>query len=130
MKLMGVIVPFQQISNTFVSWVPPEDIEIKVNVDRSRVDDPLVARFGGVLRNNSREWIVRFSGFHGLALILSVKLHGIKHGLLQAYQRGFHRVWCKSDSTEALRLISLPSVPWFHPLGGVLADIREIISRD
>ena len=126
MKLMGVIVPFQQISNTFVSWVPPEDIEIKVNVDRSRVDDPLVARFGGVLRNNSREWIVRFSGFHGLASILSAKLHG----LLQAYQRGFHRVWCKSDSTEALRLISLPSVPWFHPLGGVLADIREIISRD
>ena len=60
MKLMGVIGPFQQISNTFVSWVPPKDVEIKVNVDGSRVGDPPIVGFGGALRNNSGEWIVGF----------------------------------------------------------------------
>ena len=38
-------------------------------------------------------------------MLLFAQLHAIKHGLYLAWDKGYWRVWCESDSLHAFRLI-------------------------
>ncbi|KAK7290734.1 hypothetical protein RIF29_05365 [Crotalaria pallida] len=51
-------------------------------------------------------------------------------GLLLAWDLEVKFLICESDSSEAVRLINLSSVPSFHAYGTVLGDISCILKRN
>ena len=46
-----------------------------------------------------------------------------------AWERGYRRVWCKSDSKEAIKLI-LSRMEESHLLQAVITDIKEKLRKD
>lgn len=72
-----------------VCWMKPWPGEVKVNTNGSRVGDPPVAGFGGLLRYYLGVWLKGYSSRLGDDSALYAELHSIKHGLIMAWTMGF-----------------------------------------
>ena len=92
--------------------------------------NPNQATYGSLLRNDLGDWLLGYSGVIGDENILYAELYGIWVGLTTAWEKGFRKLWCETDSLEAWRLIHAVNVPSYHIYGLVLADIKEVIERD
>ena len=83
-------------------WKKPEDGFVRVDVDGSAVIKPGKAGGGGLLGHATSEWIIGFSFYLGYSCNLHAELKALHLGLLLAWDPGFRRGICNSDSKEAL----------------------------
>lgn len=112
-----------------VSWKAPSDGEIAVNCDGSKGSNPNSSGFGGCLRNSCGDWIRGFYGFGGSKSVLTMELLAIFHGLKVAWNEGFRRVLCLSDSLLAVSLI-MDRPSRFHECAVIIASINELLRRE
>ena len=86
----------------WIRWIWPRDGIVKLNVDGCSKRNLGKAGIGGLLRGDNGQWLFGFIGFIGVTDNLLTKLMAIRHGLVLAWEKGFHRVYCESDSKEAI----------------------------
>jgi len=78
-----------------------------LNVDGSCIKNPTRADFGGIIRNNSGNYLSGYSGFtYNSKDILLAKLSAIHQGLKLAVNMGIEELVCYSDSLLSINLIS------------------------
>ncbi|XP_019451826.1 PREDICTED: uncharacterized protein LOC109353924 [Lupinus angustifolius] len=70
-------------------------------------------------------WVVSPSLLGRVRFFLA-ELLGIRHGLLLAWERGYHNVHCHSDSLIDVKLVNENSLPWAHQY----ADIRLLLTKE
>lgn len=107
-----------------MAWHPPPDTAVKVNVDGSSFGNPGQSGFGGVIRDSTGTWHLGFSGSCGYTTNLNAELHAIYHGLRLAWNNGFRKVLCESDSMTALDLIS-SKLDKTHPYFPLVDRIKQ-----
>ena len=112
-----------------VSWTPPEEGEVAVHCDGSKGASPGTSGFGGCLRDSRGGWLVGFWGFGGSDSVLCMELMAIFHGLSLAWDNGFRRVLCLSDSLLAVNLIQTPPSS-HHVFAVVVGNICGLLRRD
>ncbi|PNX83362.1 ribonuclease H [Trifolium pratense] len=93
-------------SPRLISWHPCRTNCMVLNVDGSCLGNPGRAGFGGLIRNGGGEWIVRFSGFLGIANNTLAELMTLYHGLKIARASAYHRFFCYSDSKTVSDLVT------------------------
>ncbi|KAJ1379445.1 Ribonuclease H domain [Sesbania bispinosa] len=113
-----------------VIWSHPLEGFIKLNTDGSRSSSSQRLGFGGVIRNDSGDWIIGFSGNGGTGYILKAELLAIFHGLSLSWDRGYRKIICESDSLEAAKLIGSATMSSFHEHAILLANIIALLQRD
>ncbi|PNX89138.1 ribonuclease H, partial [Trifolium pratense] len=97
-----------------VTWIPPLEGTIKVNVDGSSFNNPGRSGFGSILRECNGNWLLGFSGFIGISTSLCAELHAILNGLKIAQVEGFRNIIIESYSTLAVNFAS-HGTSQFHP---------------
>ncbi|GAU48831.1 hypothetical protein TSUD_190610 [Trifolium subterraneum] len=112
-----------------VSWHPPPENVIKVNVDGSSIGNQGPSGFGGLLRKTFGGWITGFAGSCGFTSNINAELQVILHGLDIAWNHGFRNVICESDSQTALKLIQ-EGVPSTHPYAPLVNYIQSLIHKE
>jgi ribonuclease HI len=112
-----------------VSWHPPPENVIKINVDGSSIGNPGPSGFGGLLRNTFGGWITGFARSCGFTSNINAELQAISHGLDIAWNHGFRNVICESDSQTALKLIQ-EGVPSTRPYAPLVDYIRSLIHKE
>ena len=125
---MGLGVHLREQVLQFVKWEWPPPRCIKINVDGSSCGNPGDAGFGGLLRGADGHWIMGFHGFIGVANSLLPELMAIRMGLCLAWDHGYRRVLCESDSLEAIRCVN--SKAQNHVYGAVIMDIQQWLCRE
>ncbi|MCH88087.1 ribonuclease H protein [Trifolium medium] len=112
-----------------LTWSPPLDSIIKVNVDGSSLSNTGRSGFGGLMRNNNGEWLLGFFGFSFITTCLAAELYLILHGLHMAYDVGHKDIIIESYSMEALNLIMSEAQP-LHPYAPLISQISQLRCQD
>lgn len=94
-----------------ISWTPPPASFVALNVDGNVCCQPLRAGFGGCRRRPDGAWLLGFIGYGGDSNILHMELLGIWHGLCLAWNIGFRKVVCYSDSTSVVDILQRAPPP-------------------
>jgi hypothetical protein len=101
-----------------ILWQRPTWDFVKINVDGSSLGNPGRIGAGGLIRASTRNFLVGFTVFAGVACNLLPELLAITKGLKLAWDRGYRKIICHSDSKDALRLLSTNQVglqgPYFR----------------
>lgn len=97
--------PARASTPRLVSWIAPTGSEIAINCDGSSLGSLQRSGFGGCLRDALGTWITGFVGYGGQATVLHMELFAIFHGLVIAWNRGFRKVVCYSDSLLVVTLV-------------------------
>ncbi|MBA0727845.1 hypothetical protein Golax_000796, partial [Gossypium laxum] len=93
----------------FVKWNPPKKGCVKVNTDRTSIDNGNYSTIGGVLRDCHGNWIAGSYRFVGRCPILIAELWAIYHGLQVARHRGYFKVILESDSKATVNMLNVDS---------------------
>ena len=80
------------------------------------------------MRGEDGHWILGFHGTVGVVNNLCPELMAIRMGLCLAWDHGYRRVYCESDSLEAIRCVN--SKAQNHVYGAVILDIQQGLCRD
>ncbi|KAL5839148.1 hypothetical protein ACOSQ3_011852 [Xanthoceras sorbifolium] len=72
------------ISTVDISWAPPQDGWIKLNIDGNRYAATGSITAGGVFKNARADWILGFVANKGASSALEVEIWGILEGLQRA----------------------------------------------
>jgi hypothetical protein len=110
------------INRHMVKWTPPLDGCVKLNIDGSCGSSGDIG-YGGLLRDNKRNWIAGFSSNEGQGDVLFVELFGVYHGLMLAINNSTQRVICETYSLEVLRLLQDPDHSHMHVYAYLLVKI-------
>ncbi|KAL3609152.1 hypothetical protein D5086_000172 [Populus alba] len=107
--------------------------------DQYSLGNPNRIGAGGLIRSSAGNFLVGFIAFAGVACNLLPELLAIAKGLKLAWDRGYRKIICHSDSKDALRLLSANQLTttcdnglmiWDEPPQGLqqllLADIMGI----
>ncbi|KAF7842214.1 reverse transcriptase [Senna tora] len=113
----------------FISWKPPKQDWMKINVDGSHRKDDNSICCGGVVRDNSGRWITGFTKRLGHGSAFQAEIWAILLGLRFSHDKGFPKVIIETDSIMALNFVQ-SNTDIQHPLGGIRARIRELLSMD
>ncbi|OMO56897.1 reverse transcriptase [Corchorus capsularis] len=117
-------VPMQSIS-----WHPPDALVVKLNTDGASCGNPGIAGAGGLIRNAAGAWLVGFAAHLGVCSNIVAELQALRLGLCLAWDEGFREIECEVDAKVVLDLIKEADTA-FNPLGALIADIRDLLSRD
>ncbi|XP_028771174.1 uncharacterized protein LOC114728430 [Neltuma alba] len=116
---------FQFAGNQEISWTPPPQGAIRIDVDGSVWNDQHAA-CGGLIRNSDGDWVVGFQKNIGTCSVTEAELVAIRTGLEVGKLYNHPMVVLYSDSMDALNLIARECVA-DHPLRTIITDIRELI---
>lgn len=94
--------PMTKSTERQVTWNPPQEHFIKLNVDGTSLGNPGRSGFGGIFRNRHGEWLLGFSGFCDFNTNLKAELMAISQELEIAWEQGYKAILCDSDSTLAI----------------------------
>lgn len=111
-------------------WHPPPKDTVKLNVDGSYNPSSTCMGVGGLIRSDSGDWLVGFSAFEGPGDVLLAELIAIKKGLNLAWDEGYRRIWCESDSFEAINIIEDTHRRKYHKYACVIEDILSLLRRN
>ncbi|CAI0444675.1 unnamed protein product [Linum tenue] len=111
-----------------ISWQPPPDGWVKLNVDGSVKGDPPSSAIGGVARDPAGNWIAGFYTHVGHCSVLEAELKALRDGLSLIWVLGYCKVLVHSDSSTAVNLI-LSEKELFHPLGMIIADCHIMLQK-
>jgi ribonuclease HI len=112
-----------------ISWSRPAEGTVCLNVDGSRLGSVRTAGFGGLLHNNTGEFLGGFYGTAARPNVLYAEIMAIHHGLEFCWNKGFRNVVCYSDSLQAVTLVKEGVSP-FHSFANELQKICQLRSRD
>lgn len=117
-------------SNSFrlIRWCNPPMDFVKLNMDGS-VHGSSNAGIGGVVRNEVGMWLTGFSSNIGPASPLLAELKALHKGLQIAWEHGFRRIVCESDSLDAVNLVQNAIIP-SHQHAGILFSIKDRLALD
>ncbi|PNY06112.1 non-LTR retroelement reverse transcriptase-like protein [Trifolium pratense] len=73
----------------YLELLPRETLSKSTWTEAPSTINPGRSDFGGIMRNNMGNWLLRFSGFLGIATSSQVELHAIYNGLCLAMDQGF-----------------------------------------
>ncbi|XP_025635616.1 uncharacterized protein [Arachis hypogaea] len=111
-----------------ISWKPPSEDAVKLNVDGSYMAITNNAACGGILRNYLGGFIKGFSCNLGSCSIMHAELWGIVHGLRIATSLNLSCVIVESDSASALKFIT-QSYPTTHSCSSLIEEIKLQANR-
>ncbi|RYQ93893.1 hypothetical protein Ahy_B09g100109 [Arachis hypogaea] len=111
-----------------ISWKPPSEDAVKLNVDGSYMAITNNAACGGIFRNYLGGFIKGFSCNLGSCSIMHAELWGIVHGLRIATSLNLSCVIVESDSTSALKFIT-QSCPATHSCSSLIEEIKLQANR-
>ncbi|KAL6504418.1 hypothetical protein OROGR_026341 [Orobanche gracilis] len=92
-----------------VKWIAPPDGTVALNVDDSN----------GV-------WLSGFTGYIGISNNLHAELMGIYQGLKLAWEYGYKKICCYSDSLDVICLIQ-KFIPSHHHYSALICSIRDLL---
>jgi ribonuclease HI len=98
-------------------------------VDGSSLGNPGRIGAGDLIRASMGNFLVGFTVFAGIACNLLPELLAMAKGLKLAWDRGYRKIICHSDSKDALRLLFANQVG-SHKYRALIFEIRELLSRD
>ncbi|PNX65848.1 ribonuclease H, partial [Trifolium pratense] len=93
-------------NTTMVRWNAHGGIRMILNVDGSRIGNPSISGFRGLIRKSDGAWEHSFAGNIGLSNILHAELLTVYHGLVLAWELDIKELWCYSDSKIVIKLLS------------------------
>ena len=88
-----------------------------------------MARFEGLIRGDDGKCIIGYHRFIGFARNLLPELLAMCHGLRIAWQHGFCRDQCESDSLEIVHLVLSPLLNGHH-FQGIIVEIKFWLNQD
>ncbi|KAE9610055.1 putative ribonuclease H-like domain-containing protein [Lupinus albus] len=112
-----------------VQWLRPNTEFVALNVDGNSLGNPGKAGYGGLLRDNMGSWISGFMGSVGISNNLHVEPMGPLYGLQLAWDMGFRKVICYSDSMDVISLVH-GSRPNYHHYMATVLRIQDLIYMD
>lgn len=112
-----------------IAWKPPDVGFVKLNTDGASLGNPGVAGAGGVIRDASGDWLVGFMLHLGVCSNMVAEMEAARFGLSLAWDEGYRKIVCEMDALVAIELFNSGDVS-MHPLGSIIADIRELRRRD
>lgn len=96
----------------------------------NRLNNPIRAGFGGLLRHQTGRWITAFSGYiAGTSDILLVELYAIHRGLLLAREMNFQEVFCYTNSLHCVQILKELTLR-FHKYATLIQDIKDLLNPD
>lgn len=101
---------------------------MEVNRDGTKAAELYSSGFGGCLRGRHGKWLVGFMGFGHDASVLTMQLMAVYRGLQLAWDEGYRRVVCFSDSLLPVSLIRSPQLA-FHENAVVIGTICDLLNR-
>jgi ribonuclease HI len=110
-----------------ISWSRPAEGTVCLNVEGRLLGSVRTTSFGGLLRNNTGEFL---GGFYGTAAepnVLYAEIMAILHGFEVCWNKGFRNVVCYSDSLQAVTLVK-EGVSLFHSFANELQKICQLRS--
>ncbi|KAL8158946.1 LOW QUALITY PROTEIN: hypothetical protein V2J09_000483 [Rumex salicifolius] len=110
--------------NRPVHWSPPPAGWVKLNVDACSRGNPGPATIGGILRSNSGDANLCFSGNVGSYSALRVELLAIHTGLQISRARAYLQLLLESDSEVAINLLN-NELPATHPVSNSLMTVKR-----
>ncbi|KAJ1424457.1 Ribonuclease H-like superfamily [Sesbania bispinosa] len=110
-------------------WTIPTGDFVKLNVDGSFLIESRSMATRGVVRDSNGTWLSGFSIKDGQGTVLQAELNVILKGLSLAWEKGWTKVICESDSVEAIHLIQLISPPTSTLYRAVIQDIHNLLAR-
>ncbi|KAL4283772.1 hypothetical protein GQ457_16G009340 [Hibiscus cannabinus] len=87
-------------------WHSPHSGWVKANVDGAVIPVDLTAACGGVLRDDSGQWLLGFSRSLGCCSVLFAELWGVHDVLKHAWSMGCRKVIIETDSADVADLFS------------------------
>ncbi|XP_045822427.1 uncharacterized protein LOC123915340 [Trifolium pratense] len=117
------------VNPCLVSWSPPMEGTVCLNVDGSLFGATSSAGYGGLIRDHNGVFISGFYGAANVRSILFVELMAVLHGLHICWESGFRRVTCYSDSLQLVNLIR-DGVSAHHRFANEVFSIRQLLARD
>ncbi|KAL4317100.1 hypothetical protein AHAS_Ahas15G0351300 [Arachis hypogaea] len=114
-----------------VSWEPPVDWCINLNVDGSVIQPASSRTCGGLLRNGDGNLVAGFMMKIGRITITTAEIWAIYTGMKLAVELGINRLQIETDSSSALKLIDGSSSRHHHTLSLIRAieDLRSKMSH-
>lgn len=85
---------------------------------------------GGLLRSDKGEWLSGFSTKEGEGDPFLAELLAVKNGLAHAWEEGAKHVWCESDSSEVISVLSSARDYALHAHAVTILEISKFINRD
>lgn len=93
----------------WIGWSPPTWPWCKLNTDGTKKTSG-VASAGGILRDQSGNWITGFGMNIGICWVTVAELWGLYQGLLVAWQHGCRWLSTEVDSLCVTQLVSTPVI--------------------
>lgn len=78
---------------------------MSLDVDGSALQQVNQMGFGGLIRDDNGNFLMRFYGALGAATILHAKISALMHGLELCWAKGFQKILCHSKSLLTLKLL-------------------------
>ncbi|KAJ1376166.1 Ribonuclease H domain [Sesbania bispinosa] len=116
----------------FKNWwsAPPPANFVKLNIDGGfRLSEDTMS-VGGVLRDSTGNWCGGFAGNAGAGDVLLAELLALKIGLDFAWNIGYRRILCESDSLEVVHLLSCQILPTSAPHQNTLRETNDLLNRN
>lgn len=112
----------------WIGWSPPTWPWCKLNIDGTKKKSG-VASAGGILRDQSGNWIIGFGMNIGICSVTVAELWGLYRGLLMAWQHSCHWLFVEVDSLCVTQLVSMPVIHT-NEYASLLQATRDNIKQD
>lgn len=86
-------------------WAYPSHGWVKVNTDGAAKGNQGIEACGGLIRDESESWIIRFVVHIGICSSFIAELWEILMGLKVAWDRGFRKVIIESDPASIISML-------------------------
>lgn len=118
-----------QTSSVLVSWQPPDEGWLKINVDGAC--DPLShdIAVGGLIRDHIGNWVLGFYKFLGSGDSFLAEVWGVLLGLQLAVSINASFVWLESDCVHLVNLFNDSSPVVFHHIAPLIDNCRSYLSH-
>ncbi|GKU99327.1 hypothetical protein SLEP1_g12195 [Rubroshorea leprosula] len=90
-----------------LSWRPPPSSWVKLNIAGSKADTNAAAAAGGIIRDDSGQWILGFNLNIGACTRLGVELWALFHGMKLLWEKGYKKVVVESTSLQAVECVKV-----------------------
>ena len=101
---------------------------VQLNTNGASMGNPWKARGGGLIRDNSRNWVKGFSRSIGLRTSILVELWALRDGLILATQLGIQNLEVELDAKVVMDLINSNSQS-NAAYTSLLVDCRLLLNR-
>ena len=110
-----------------VTWRPPPQGYVKLDIDGSHHDRTEVMGAGGLIRDSQGRWLASFATHRQGGNALMAEAVALHLGLQFAWEKGFRDVLCETDCKELFNLLEDQSAYGFMP---ILLRIKEVLQSE